>query len=154
MRKELLRDGDVISGALLAALGVFILLESHKWGYYAPTGPGPGFFPTVYGLGMVALSLLMIANKIRRRSEDEHAFDWRATGRGLATWLAFVAAAVLLKPLGFVLSFALLMFVVVAFVFRRPLHKAALMALLAAATFHLVFPVVLGVALPIGWLGF
>src|SRR5688572_15471746 len=110
MRKELLRDGDVISGALLAALGVFILLESHKWGYYAPTGPGPGFFPTVYGLGMVALSLLMIANRIRR-SGDKQAFDWRATGRGLATWLAFVAAALLLKPMGFVLSFALLMFV-------------------------------------------
>jgi hypothetical protein len=80
--------------------------------------------------------------------------DWRATGRGVATWCAFVAAAALLTTLGFVLSFALLTFVIVAFIFRRPLGKAALTAVLAAGAFYLTFPFALGVALPIGMFGF
>jgi putative tricarboxylic transport membrane protein len=154
MRKDLLGDGEVISGALLAALGVFILIEARQWGYYASTGPGPGFLPTLYGLAMVALSLLMIASKIKSPSAERRAIDWSATRRALSTWLAFVAAAALLKPLGFVLSFALLTFVIIAFVFRHPLHKAAAMAILVAAAFYLTFPIALGVALPTGWLGF
>lgn len=154
MRKDLLRDGEVISGALLAALGVFIVIEARQWGYYASTGPGPGFLPTIYGLAMVALSLLMIANKVRSRSEERQAIDWPAIRRALFTWVAFVVAAALLKPLGFVLSFALLTFAIVAFVFRRPLYKAAATAVLTAAAFYLTFPIALGVALPTGWLGF
>jgi putative tricarboxylic transport membrane protein len=154
MRKDLLRDGEVMSGALLAALGAFIMIEARQWGYYASTGPGPGFLPTIYGFAMVALSLLMIANKVRSPPGERHAFGWPGTRRALFTWLAFVAAAALLKPLGFVLSFALLTFAIVAFVFRRPLHKAAATAVLAAAAFYLTFPVALGVALPTGWLGF
>jgi len=154
MRKDLLRDGDVISGALLAALGVFILIEARQWGYYASTGPGPGFLPAIYGLAMMALSLLLIANKVRSRSAERHAIDWPATRRAVLTWVAFVAAAALLKPLGFVLAFALLTFVIVAFVFRRPLHNAVATAVLTAAAFYLTFPIALGVALPTGWLGF
>lgn len=154
MHRHLLRDGEVISGAVLAALGVFILIEARQWGYYASTGPGPGFLPSLYGLGMLALSLLMIANKVQSRSAERRAFDWPATGRAFFTWLAFVAAAALLKPLGFVLSFAALTFVIVAFVFRLPLLKAATAAILTAAAFYLTFPIALGVALPTGWLGF
>jgi putative tricarboxylic transport membrane protein len=154
MRGDLLRDGDVISSALLAALGVFVLIEARSWGYYASTGPGPGFFPTCYGVGIVALSLLMIVNKIRRRPEEQQTFDWRAIGRALGTWTAFVATVALLKPLGFVLSFSLLTFFIIAVVFRRPPMKAAMAAAVTAAAFYLTFPVALGVALPTGWLGF
>jgi putative tricarboxylic transport membrane protein len=154
MRKDLVRDGEVLSGALLAALGAFIVIEARQWGYYASTGPGPGFLPTIYGLAMIALSLLLIANKVRSRPHEHRAVDWPATRRALFTWTAFVVAAALLKPLGFVLSFALLTFAIVAFVFRRPLHKAAATAVLTAAAFYLTFPVALGVALPTGWLGF
>ena len=153
MRKDLLRDGDVISGAMVAALGVFIVIEASQWGYYASTGPGPGFLPTIYGVAMVALSLLLITNKVRGRPEERRAIDWPATRRALFTWVAFVIAAALLKPLGFVLSFALLTFAIVAFVFRRPLLKAAATAALTALAFYLTFPVALGVALPTGWLG-
>jgi putative tricarboxylic transport membrane protein len=154
MRKNLLRDGDVISGSLLAALGVLILIEAYKWGYYGPTGPGPGFFPSWYGLAMVALSLFLIGNKVAKGRPDAQATDWRAIGRALSTWLAFVAAAVLLKPFGFLLSFALLTFFVAAFVFRQALVPAALTAIGTALAFYLIFPVALGLALPIGLLGF
>ena len=55
MSKDLLRNGEVISGALLVALGVYIFLQAHAWDYTTPDGPGPGFFPVWYGIAMVVL---------------------------------------------------------------------------------------------------
>ena len=56
--------------------------------------------------------------------------------------------------LGFVVSFALLTFFVVTFVFRRSPMTAGITAVAAALVFHVVFPVVLEVQLPTGVFGF
>jgi putative tricarboxylic transport membrane protein len=149
-----LKNGDVISGAVLAALGVYIVMQSRAWDYYTLDGPGPGFFPLWYGAAMVALSLLLIVNVARNGDGTAEAIDWRATGRALATWLAFALSVALMEWLGFLISFALLTFFVVAFIFRRPLKTAATVAVVAALGFHLVFPVALSVALPVGPFGF
>ena len=81
------------------------------------------------------------------------ATDWRAIGRALGTWLAFVAAVALLKPLGFLVSFAFLTFFIVAVVFRRSLATAAVTALAVALGFQITFSWALGVPLPVGLLG-
>jgi putative tricarboxylic transport membrane protein len=151
--KDIARNGDVISGAVLAALGVYIFMQSRAWDYYTPDGPGPGFFPSWYGASMAALSLLLIRNAVRD-SSPQGGVDWRATGRALATWLAFAISVALMEPLGFLVSFALLTFFIVAVIFRRPLLTAAATAVVAALAFHLTFPVVLNVPLPTGLLGF
>jgi putative tricarboxylic transport membrane protein len=159
MGKALLRDGDVISGAVLAALGLYIFLQAHQWDYSGPDGPGPGFFPTWYGLGMIALSLAMIGQKVRKRAlsglaAGKGAIDWNAATRGFGTWAAFTLSVALYRPLGFTLSFALLTVFIVAVIFRRPLPTALATALGLAAAFYLTFAVALDVALPAGWLGF
>ena len=155
MGKALWRDGDVISGAVLSALGLYIFLQAQQWNYTGPDGPGPGFFPTWYGLGIVALSLVMVGHKIRKGAlAQQGAIDWRAAGRGLGTWAAFTISVALYKPLGFTVSFALLIFFIVAVIFRRPLLVALLAAVGMAAAFHLTFAVALDIALPTGLLGF
>jgi putative tricarboxylic transport membrane protein len=154
MGKGLLRDGDVISGAVLSALGLYIFLQAHQWDYSGPDGPGPGFFPTWYGLGMIALSLVMIAQRIRSGALADGAIDWGAAARGFGTWAAFTLSVALYKPLGFTISFALLTGFIVAVIFRRSLLAAAATGVGLAAAFHLVFAVALDVALPTGWLGF
>ena len=45
-------------------------------------------------------------------------------------------------------------FLIVAFVFKRPWLTAAVTAVVAALTFHVIFPVVLEVQLPTGLFGF
>jgi putative tricarboxylic transport membrane protein len=154
MGKALLRDGDVISGAVLSALGLYIFLQAQQWNYTGPDGPGPGFFPTWYGLGMIALSLVMVAQKVRRGMPETNAIDWRAAGRGLGTWAAFTLSVALYKPLGFTLSFALLTCFIVAVIFRRPLVTALLTAIGVALAFWLTFALALDVALPTGVFGF
>ena len=154
MGKALARDGDVISGAVLSALGLYIFLQAHQWDYSGPDGPGPGFFPTWYGLGMIALSLVMIGQRVRKGTTAAGAIDWTAAARGFGTWAAFTLSVALYKPLGFAISFALLTCFIVAVIFRRSLLAAAATGVGLSATFYLVFAVALEVALPAGWLGF
>jgi putative tricarboxylic transport membrane protein len=153
MDKRILRDGEAISGAVLAALGVYIIVQAHAWDYSTPDGPGPGFFPLWYGIAIVVLSLGLIFTRIRK-ADGSGAVDWRRVGRALGTWLAFALAVLLMQPLGFLTSFALLTVFLAAVVFGRSLTTAIATAVLAALAFYLIFPLTLGVPLPIGLLGF
>jgi len=148
--------GDVISGAVLAGLGIFIIVESRSMEYSGIDGPGPGFFPLWYGIAMVVLSLLLIAASFLRRAENakRKPLNWREVGNALVAWLAFALCVGLLKTLGFMLSFALLTFFIVAVLYRKSLATAAITAGSCAAGFYLVFPLALRVSLPTGILGF
>ncbi len=153
MSKDILRNGDVISSAVLAALGVYIVMESRDWAYVGDDGPGPAFFPIWYGVAMVVLSLALIAITVAKQPKAETP-DWQGVGRALVTWAAFAICAFLMTWLGFLISFAILTFFMVAFVFRQPPVKAGIVAVGAALGFYLVFPLALSVALPIGVFGF
>jgi putative tricarboxylic transport membrane protein len=156
MLRAFLKKGDVISGAVLAALGVYIITQAHTWDYYTLDGPGPGFFPFWYGVAMVVLSLLLVLNAARTDSDSESkaGVDWPATGRAMTVWLAFALSVGLMEFLGFLISFALLAFFLVAVVFRRPFVTATVVAVVSALAFHLIFPVALSVSLPTGPFGF
>ena len=48
---------DFWSGLALAALGAYIVVQARGWDYLTEDGPGPGFFPLWYGIGILACSL-------------------------------------------------------------------------------------------------
>jgi putative tricarboxylic transport membrane protein len=146
--------GDLWSGLVLAALAIYIIVQALQWDYLTPEGPGPGFFPLWYGMAMLALSAALVVSELRRRSARGTAINWTPLGRALSTWLALAASVALLKPLGFVISFALLTYFIVAVMYRRPLKTAALVAAASSGGFFLVFQLALGVSLPVGFLGF
>ncbi len=138
-----LRSPDWWSGLALAALGGYIVVAARGWDYLTPDGPGPGFFPRWYGLAMLALSLVLVFT-----SDHAYRADWRGAGRALGTWAAFAGSLALIKLIGFAISFALLSFFIIAVMYRRAPWIAAVTALAVAATFYLIFPLALGVALP------
>ena len=148
------KPGDLWSGIALAALGAYIVIQARQWEYLGPEGPGAGFFPLWYGVAMLALSALLIVSNLRRGAVRGNAIDWTKLGRALTTWLALAVSVALFKPLGFVISFALLTYFIVAVMYRRPLATAALVAVASAAGFYLVFDRALSVPLPVGVLGF
>ena len=133
---------DVWSGLALAALGAFIVYRASGWDYLTPEGPGPGFFPLWYGIAMLALSLYLVVSPTDTR------VDWRGSGRALGTWAAIVACIATFKWAGFVVSFAALVFFMVTAMYRRSALTGALVAAATAATFYVLFPLVLGVPLP------
>ena len=148
------KPGDLWSGIALAALGAYIVIQARQWEYLGPEGPGAGFFPLWYGIAILGLSVLLIVSHLRRGSARGNAIDWTKLGRALTTWLALAVSVALFKPLGFVISFALLTYFIVAVMYRRPLATAALVAVASAAGFYLVFDRALSVPLPVGVLGF
>ena len=148
------KSGDLWSGVALAALGLYIIVQARQWEYLGPEGPGPGFFPLWYGVAMLALSVLLIVSHLRRGYARGNAIDWTKLGRALSTWFALGVSVALFKPLGFVISFALLTYFIVAVMYRRPLKTAALAAVASAGGFYLVFDRALSVPLPVGVLGF
>jgi putative tricarboxylic transport membrane protein len=150
--KDSLRNSDVIAGAVLAALGAYILIESREWGYFGDDGPGPAFFPAMYGIAMLVLSLALMVTAARKGDAQE--FDWRAIGKALTVWVAFALSVALMPWLGFLVSFALLAFFMIVFIFRQPVTTAGLVAVGASAGFYLVFPLALSVPLPTGVFGF
>jgi putative tricarboxylic transport membrane protein len=148
-------NGDIVSGAVLTGLGIFIVLEARRWDYLGPDGPGPGFFPLWYGIAMIALSLVVVAGAVRNRAgEPGAAVAWASVSRALLTWAALTASIALLKVLGFLLAFALLTFFVVSIMYRRPLVQGLAASAVGTLGFYLVFPFALSVALPVGVLGF
>lgn len=148
-------NGDLVSGAVLAGLGAYVVLEARHWDYLAPEGPGPGFFPMWYGVALVVLSLLLVAGSVRRRAGgDGEPVNWPEVRRALLAWAVLTASIALLKVLGFMVSFALLTFFVVSLMYRRPLAQGVAAGVLTAGGFYLIFPLALNVELPVGVFGF
>lgn len=152
---RLLRNGDFVSGAALAGLGVYIILEARQWDYLAPDGPGPGFFPLWFGIAMVGLAVLLMAMSYAARGKQTgKPVEWSQVGIAFAAWVGFALCVGLLSLLGFPLAYALFVFFIVTAIYRRSLGAAAAIALGLTLGFYLLFPVALGVALPVGKLGF
>jgi hypothetical protein len=147
--------GDILSGAVLAALGIYVIAEARVWTYYASDGPGPAFFPTIQGVALVGLSLLLIARTLRRPvTAKEGKVDRDGVIRALATWAAVAGSIALINLIGFLLAFALLTFFMVVVIFKRSLVVGVATAVGCALAFYLTFPVLLGSSLPVGPLGF
>jgi len=150
---RLLKNGEFVSGAVLAGLGVFIIMEAWQWEYLGPDGPGPGFFPLWYGVGLLVLSVTLMVVHARQAPAPESR-GMAGTGRAFATWAALVVCVALLKVLGFIVAFSLLTLFIVQVLYRQPFGKSLAVAVGGAIGFYLLFDVALNVALPAGKLGF
>lgn len=145
--------GDVVSGAVLAALGAYIVSEAWRWDYSTVEGPGPGFFPLWYGAAMMLLSLVLVVRTAFSGAAGKST-DWGGVGRALTVWAVFALAIALMKFIGFLTALALLTLFVVAVLYGRPLKVALAAAIGNAAGFYLLFGLALQLNLPAGPLGF
>lgn len=150
-----LRNGDVVSGVVLAALGTFIVIQAGIWPYYSPDGPGPGFFPMWYGVLMVALALwLIISAASKPKVENGDKVFTIGTRRALTVWFGLVVCLVAMAWIGFVIAFACFTVFIVTYVLGRPLLTGIITSVLSSASFYIVFWEILGVQIPTGPWGF
>src|SRR5689334_15598374 len=154
MQKLNIKNGDVISGAVLAALGTYIVIQASIWPYYEVNGPGPGFFPIWYGILMVGLSLWLVITAAQKPRVEAEATSTVGIGRAVLVWAGFTVSLVLMAFLGFCIAFTLFTMFIVSYVLGRPILPGFLTGAISAATFYVLFWVVLGVQLPAGYVGF
>ena len=150
---RLLKNGEFVSGAVLAGLGVFIIMEAWQWEYLGPDGPGPCFFPLWYGVGLLVLSVTLMVVHARQAPAPESR-GMAGTGRAFATRAPPGVGGGLLKGPRVTVAFSLLTLFIVQVLYRQPFGKALAVAAGGAIGFYLLFDVALNVALPAGKLGF
>jgi putative tricarboxylic transport membrane protein len=152
--KPFARSGDFWSGLALAALGAYIVSQAASWVYLGEDGPGPGFFPLWYGGLMVALSLALTASAVLKKPASAPAAPvrWDDVRRALLCWVAFVVSIALMPLAGFIVSFSLLAWFIVAVMARRPQRVAIPLAIGGALFFYALFDLALDLALPKGLL--
>jgi putative tricarboxylic transport membrane protein len=148
---EAVRRGEIVAGLMLAVLGGYVATQSLTWEVFGRSGPGPGFFPLIYGTLMVVLSLVLVVRSASRWSAaPSEPMDWRGVGVAMVLWLAFAASVPVMKYFGFLIALALLMFFIARVVFSRPIAHALAAALVAPPLFYAVFTFGLQVRLPVG----
>lgn len=156
MQRSNVLSGDVIAGALLAALGVYVVIASSQWTLLDVDGPGPGFFPIFYGASLVVGSLALVIGSLRKKNtHGNHPVDWVGVWQALSVWAVFALMLPAMKYVGFALAFAALIVFFLQCVFKRSWRFTILAAVLTPIGFVIVFPTLLHVQLPVGqWTGF
>lgn len=147
---------ELAASLLVIALGAFVMWHAAAWEYMTPDGPGPGFFPLWIGGALIVLPVVLTAAQLFdiRRGLAAARIRWEGASRVLAGWAAFVAAAALLRPAGFVVTLALLCAFYVRVIYRRSWITALAVSSGSAAGFWIVFVKLLGLQMPTGPWGF
>jgi len=143
----------VVFAVVMIALGIFLIISSEGLGYLDRTGaPGPGFFPRWVGLILAVLAFFWGISEMRasvdsQESQDLERRGWLRAGRFL---VAMVLFAILLVPLGYVLtSLAFMLYLTFTVGRNRGTWWINVIVSLAASVgVYLVFVRVLGVVLP------
>jgi putative tricarboxylic transport membrane protein len=148
--------GNLISGACLAAFGIYVISVASKLPYVSEVGPGPGFFPLWLGIGLVLFaSCLMFKSFSPSQNEAKsESPSWKSTVRALAGWLAMMVAIALFAWIGFSLSFVMLTLFLIVALDRRSVLLALGVGIGLAVVFYLIFVVALDVSLPVASWGF
>lgn len=148
------RSGLVVAG-LLAAIGTYLTVGIATMD--VPEGaklPGPRFFPILIAIATFILAALLAVITFRHPELPEHASadyrfhsDWKSVGIVFGAFLAF---ALLLVPVGWLMTAAFLFWCVArALGSRRPLFDIGL-SLVFSALIQLAFGAGLGLSLPGG----
>lgn len=151
------RSGLVMP-AIIAAFSSFILIGVLGMDADGADFPGPRFFPTIIAVVGLVLAVIIAVGVLRQAEHPENTSgrpwrfhsDYQSLGWAVGGFLAF---AVLLPWLGWILAGALLFWCVArGFGSRRPLFDV-LLALFMSSFAYLAFGVALGLNLPSGILG-
>lgn len=170
-----LNPADLVAAALFAALAVFILVQPFvgREPRLSPGDPGPWLLPSVYGVGLLILSVALLVHSIRRKPVSdatlqaakafaaEHPEEAEATPASETAMLPKLAAVAVLSiayvwtfaNLGFYLTTGAFLFLAIVALGARSLRAlgvAALVAVTTTAVVGLVLTHFLEVSLPAG----
>ena len=141
--------GDLFSGLFFLILSLYIIMTAIPWGLYGAAGPGPGFFPIIYSVLMMVLSLALLGRSlIQRRAPSASERDTSGRNAALMTWVALASSIPLMIVLGFLGGFGLLTLFVTKVIFKKSSVTSLIAAVAITLGLYLVFHVALEIDLP------
>jgi putative tricarboxylic transport membrane protein len=152
-----MKKGDRIFAIIGLGLSLWMILESLKYDYLTTYTPGPGFHPFWLGICLALLSLVLLFNTFLRKRNKEDKKS-RLPGKKsllrVGLILLFTAGfALFMTRLGFVLTVAVFVFLILFVLERYSLLKSLLYGILMSGAVLLIFRVWLDVDIPKGLLG-
>jgi putative tricarboxylic transport membrane protein len=146
---------DVLSGLLLAALGVALLIYARSMPPIPGQSVGPGFFPGAVAIGLIAGGLVLASVTLRRRGVGAwiELDDWVRKPRALLAFAVIVASLAAYvrwaDEVGYFLMAPVVLGAILA-VLRVRLVVLVPVALVVPLLIHYIFYSVLKVPLPWG----
>ena len=144
-------NSDRWTGLFFILFSLYVCFESWRLGVGSFFRPGAGFFPFCSSLLLGALSLTVALSTFRGKFEK--AASWTDVGNTVAVSLAVLGFALLLIPLGFVITTFLFILFLLRAVERRGWLFSAVASLFISGAFYVVFGIWLGAQFPPGILG-
>jgi len=147
---------DIISSLFFLALGSFFVFGSFMHSIWGRYGPGPGFFPLLFGLLLGLLSLLLLMGGIRRlrsgkeRNRSTTAIQGFANVPTIAIYLGCcVGVYLVLEPLGYLITMFLFLTVALPLAGQRSPGSVIIVAAVTSVSIFVLF-LKLNVRLPFG----
>jgi len=149
-------SADRVAGSLFFLIGLAAAVEGVRLDLGTPSQPQPGFYPFLAGLLLMGLSVLLIVQDFRGRSDGAEPFlQFKAQLLALAGLVGFVT---FLRPLGYVPATAILTVILLRVLEVGKWWGYVLAAVVVPIGTYLLFDRLLGIPLPSGpvdaWLAF
>lgn len=150
-----MKKRNFISGIILLAIAIGVLVEVNKLQIGKLSSPQAGFFPLILAVFLGILSLVFMGQAIKGRDEGEIPL-WVSSGRwkilGLTVGVLFIFA-IIFERLGYLISTFLLIALLFGAIGKRKWWMVIMVALFSTMASYLIFGVLLKSQLPAGILG-
>ncbi len=131
-------------------LGIYVIFTAKQF----PAGTngvlGPGFFPILLGVLLIALSIIQIVHTRHDKVEENEKTDPATIKRILISALIIIAYMVFINILGFLISTPMFLFSIMFYFGVRKKSTLILTSLVTTAVLYFVFLKFLSVSLPTG----
>jgi putative tricarboxylic transport membrane protein len=152
-----MRNTDRSSSLFWLVVGIGIAISSLKYGFGTLHEPGPGFITFFAGAILTLLSLSLFFSSLRDqkdRSGFQNLWAGLEPGKVLYVTVLLVAYTFLLKPIGFLISTFILLFLLFRVKGTYRLKTTFLISFLVTVGSYIIFEIWLKAQLPKGVFGF
>ncbi len=143
---------DRLLGVLALVLGITLFVVSSSFPGAASNRPGPAFLPRLLAFLFGACGLVLALRPAVCPKDDGPVAAWTAWYRALAMVAGIVVFILVIEHVGYIVAATVLTVVVFLLLENSWLTSAIATLILVPGTYTL-FSSVLGVVLPVGWIG-
>lgn len=143
------KQADLIAAGIMLLIGIYVSIEVAGFKKIASLDIGPAFFPKILGWLLIAFSIMLGVEAIKKNDTEEVVF----LNRNLLIVFAFVGVyAIVFNWAGFILTSAVLLSILMKLMGAETWKKTIIISIITTFIIYGIFHTFLNVPLPLGLL--
>lgn len=134
-----MKKWDAFVAALLVGLGLVTIYLSKDFPKEVSSAPGPGFYPTILGILLIILAILLVLNSFLKQSSQKTNFWSKEARRVYFTFGLTVIYSILMYYVGFYLATVLFLVTTMLFMGVKKKWLVVVMTFLITLFIFIVF---------------